>query len=291
MTSEHQAFLNAIIANPEDDVPRLVFADYLEESGEPALIARAKYIRLHIELLRSPENAKETQRIVFQCQELRSQFRDELDQLPVQKSQPVKVTYVRGFPEQLMTSWDGLLQLTDHNVSSVTPITDILATCKTINTDFLIDISSDESVEHFLQRNREFGRTPKELMAFPCLESFFIYQVSEEASVSIVSATIRLLQAPVLKSLTIMGTGLAEESVIWFLANFRSASFAKSLETLSLTNYRFTDRIAHTFFSASGLDGLKQLRLANNQLNRPARELLRRRFGDRVEFEANDRSL
>lgn len=41
--SEREAFLAAIIRRPDDDVPRLIFADYLDERGESA---RAELIRL-----------------------------------------------------------------------------------------------------------------------------------------------------------------------------------------------------------------------------------------------------
>jgi uncharacterized protein (TIGR02996 family) len=41
------AFLRTILAYPEDDAPRLVFADWLDEHGE---FARAEFIRLQIEL-------------------------------------------------------------------------------------------------------------------------------------------------------------------------------------------------------------------------------------------------
>jgi uncharacterized protein (TIGR02996 family) len=46
-----QAFLEAILANPDDDAPRLVFADWLEEHGESD---RAEFIRVQIERTRSP---------------------------------------------------------------------------------------------------------------------------------------------------------------------------------------------------------------------------------------------
>jgi uncharacterized protein (TIGR02996 family) len=34
------------VEHPEDDVPRLVYADWLEERGDPARLARAEFIRL-----------------------------------------------------------------------------------------------------------------------------------------------------------------------------------------------------------------------------------------------------
>jgi uncharacterized protein (TIGR02996 family) len=43
------AFIRTIAATPDDDAPRLVYADYLDETGEPAKIARAEFIRVQIE--------------------------------------------------------------------------------------------------------------------------------------------------------------------------------------------------------------------------------------------------
>jgi uncharacterized protein (TIGR02996 family) len=45
--NEREALLAAVCANPDDDTPRLVFADWLEENGEPE---RAEFIRVQIEL-------------------------------------------------------------------------------------------------------------------------------------------------------------------------------------------------------------------------------------------------
>src|SRR3954462_14508269 len=46
MTRE-EAFLRDIWENPEDDTPRLVYADWLEENGRPE---RGEFIRLQCEL-------------------------------------------------------------------------------------------------------------------------------------------------------------------------------------------------------------------------------------------------
>jgi uncharacterized protein (TIGR02996 family) len=47
--SEEAAFLAAIWAGPEDDTPRLVYADWLDEQGGASNEARAEYIRLEIQ--------------------------------------------------------------------------------------------------------------------------------------------------------------------------------------------------------------------------------------------------
>jgi uncharacterized protein (TIGR02996 family) len=46
------AFIRAIAASPDDDAPRLVYADYLDETGDPAKAARAEFIRVQIEKAR-----------------------------------------------------------------------------------------------------------------------------------------------------------------------------------------------------------------------------------------------
>ncbi|HEY2787588.1 MAG TPA: TIGR02996 domain-containing protein [Fimbriiglobus sp.] len=46
--------LPAVLAAPDDDLPRLVYADALEETGD---VARAEFIRVQIELARDPTRA------------------------------------------------------------------------------------------------------------------------------------------------------------------------------------------------------------------------------------------
>jgi uncharacterized protein (TIGR02996 family) len=45
---DDDAFLRAIIERPDDDLPRLIYADYLDERGDP----RGEFIRLQVELSR-----------------------------------------------------------------------------------------------------------------------------------------------------------------------------------------------------------------------------------------------
>jgi uncharacterized protein (TIGR02996 family) len=49
--SDHDALLWAICESPADDLPRLVFADWLEENGQPE---RAAFVRAQVELARTP---------------------------------------------------------------------------------------------------------------------------------------------------------------------------------------------------------------------------------------------
>ena len=56
MTDE-PSFLQAIIAEPDIDAPRLVYADWLEETAVPVAVARARFIRLQIELANNDRRA------------------------------------------------------------------------------------------------------------------------------------------------------------------------------------------------------------------------------------------
>ena len=51
---EADAFLATILENPDDDAPRLVFADWLDEHGDSE---RAEFIRVQIELAHGPTEA------------------------------------------------------------------------------------------------------------------------------------------------------------------------------------------------------------------------------------------
>jgi len=62
MTNEPDAFLKAILVNPADPLPRLVFADWLEETGVRPNIAWAKYLRLAEEVATSVDDVIRTKK-------------------------------------------------------------------------------------------------------------------------------------------------------------------------------------------------------------------------------------
>jgi uncharacterized protein (TIGR02996 family) len=66
-----QAFLEDVIAHPDDDAPRLVFSDWLEDHGnEP----RAEFIRLQCRLERVPENHRDRPGLLRRQGELLKQY-------------------------------------------------------------------------------------------------------------------------------------------------------------------------------------------------------------------------
>ena len=66
--------LAAIHASPFDDVPRLIYADHLAETGKPANFARAEFIRVQLALARLSADHSRTESLVARQAELLQQF-------------------------------------------------------------------------------------------------------------------------------------------------------------------------------------------------------------------------
>jgi uncharacterized protein (TIGR02996 family) len=96
-----EAFLQAIIDNPDDDTPRLVYADWLDERSNPD---RAEFIRLQCELARLDEDDPRRDALQQRTEDLLAAHQQRwLAALPegmreVEKDVPV---FRRGFPSNL----------------------------------------------------------------------------------------------------------------------------------------------------------------------------------------------
>lgn len=70
--NDRDSFLQAIRANPDDDHLRLIYADWLEERGDP----RGEFIRVQIELAKEPDSRRQ-QTLVTRQEELLQVHRQE----------------------------------------------------------------------------------------------------------------------------------------------------------------------------------------------------------------------
>src|SRR4051812_16501242 len=64
---DDDAFLRAIIDDPDDGLPRLVYADWLDEHGDPD---RAEFIRVQCAMVRPPMSKAEFEQRFGRSQEL-----------------------------------------------------------------------------------------------------------------------------------------------------------------------------------------------------------------------------
>jgi uncharacterized protein (TIGR02996 family) len=79
-TATDNAFLRSILANPDDDAPRLIYADWLDEQGDAD---RAEFIRLQVRLARMPSSDADWASIKSRAEELQHDHHVEwVNQLP-----------------------------------------------------------------------------------------------------------------------------------------------------------------------------------------------------------------
>jgi uncharacterized protein (TIGR02996 family) len=93
--SDRDALLAAAFARPADDAPRLVYADWLDEHGEPA---QAAFIRAQIELARTDPNTDDYDRIAERLYARWDHLLDELGPVAVGAG-PLMSDFRRGLPD------------------------------------------------------------------------------------------------------------------------------------------------------------------------------------------------
>jgi uncharacterized protein (TIGR02996 family) len=99
MTDTEAALLRTIAAMPEEDTPRLVYADYLDEQGGQLAVARAEFIRLQVMLARAECKTPETHAAKGRVARLRKRYGQAWG-LP--KEQAAWCTVRRGFVAELV---------------------------------------------------------------------------------------------------------------------------------------------------------------------------------------------
>jgi uncharacterized protein (TIGR02996 family) len=82
--TEEDAFISEILASPRDDAPRLVFADWLEERGDP----RGEFLRVSVRLealsgQEPPQEMKAKMRRVREAARLRQRLRELREVVPL----------------------------------------------------------------------------------------------------------------------------------------------------------------------------------------------------------------
>jgi uncharacterized protein (TIGR02996 family) len=113
--SDGDALLAAICANPDEDTPRLVYADWLTEHGDPN---RATFIRLQVEAARLPDG---TRRVELE-RAARALLIGHLDTwLGPLRELATNWLFERGFPERLTVLHEVFLDRADE-ILAATPV-------------------------------------------------------------------------------------------------------------------------------------------------------------------------
>lgn len=258
--TDTDALMATILAHPDDDLPRLVFADWLEESGHPANAARAQFIRLQIEAAKHDTGSADALKLLHEADGYRASFMDEADEVlggMRQAFHPGNVVRRRGFVDELRGTPETLLHR-GGRVFDVAPVRAVsLGGFRHLNTLF--------KAATWTPRLRAVRVHRQPLMS---------------------SATRTILGCKAL-------TGLAEFQftrcelddgwVLHFVSRLHTAAFADTLRELDLSgNPGITDAGANGLAAARGLDRLATLRLEYCGISAAGAQLLKDRFGERV---------
>jgi uncharacterized protein (TIGR02996 family) len=131
--TDRDALLRAIAANPDDDTPRLIYADLLDETGGEVNVARARFIRLQIDLARNPGRSwfANSDRLCEVAQ-LAGLFADKwLDELPKWAADEARKQRLRAddFPRGFLESFHvhpATFAAQGHQLLDVAPVTRIV---------------------------------------------------------------------------------------------------------------------------------------------------------------------
>jgi uncharacterized protein (TIGR02996 family) len=128
--TDRDALLRAIAANPDDDTPRLMYADLLDELGGDASPARARFIRVQIDLVRNPGRSwfANSERLC-EAARLAGLFADRwLDELPKWAADEARKQRLRAddFPRGFLDTFSvrpATFRAHGHQLLEVSPVT------------------------------------------------------------------------------------------------------------------------------------------------------------------------
>ena len=253
MQSDRDALLAGILADPDADLPRLVFADWLEETGHPANCARAEYIRLAIEFANYKHRGRMIPKHMKRLNVLKSMFEDEWDeceQATNGRGHPQGIRH-RGFVEEVIIPPESLIGAFAYLPQM--PVRSIL-------------ISGYGSFDAGLLR----------LPRLPWLNRFAICLAEAgRVAVDLLSGT----ETPRLLEVQLVSCGISDGDIVRLVSVFQHMAPQRNLQTLNLRNSWLTDHAAHTIAAADWPPSFRSLNIDGTHITNAGREVLYRRFG------------
>src|SRR5262245_36299100 len=254
MTTE-DAFLQAIIDAPDDDTPRLIYADWLEDHGHPE---RSVFIRVQCELAKEPDERRRPAGLLAKEQALLKEHEGAWV-TPLLRPFTGMVshwTFRRGFIEAVIVEARGLVLHAD-SLFRLTPIRDLGI---------------------YLARSRMGA-----VASLPYLARLSALRVNINALGD--EGVAILASSPYLGGLTSLE--LSRNDIGDAGVQALSACPCLSRVTrLDLSHNSIGDAGACTL--ARSLPHLQKLTLYWNRINEPGRTILREQFGNRVKIEEAD---
>lgn len=321
---DHAAFLASITASPDDDLPRLVYADWLDECGEPGAPARAEFIRIQCELERcTPDDDR---RMALQKRERQllkkhsGQWLTELnaaqvmaDQDPIDKKRSVW-QFRRGFLHSITVVAQKFPQVAE-TLFRVAPTVRAVNLCQGSGqvASLLRAPQLARVKELSLSRMCTCGRCPiqnelRTLFASPLLANLTHLRLVENSIDP--ETTTALVASPHLSNLQVLdlrqnAVALAGVRILTTARAFTElrelnlsengisasggqvlarASWLKGLRVLNLSRNQLTDTSGRALLNTDFDDTLVRLELQTNELSEGMKKQLRAKYGARVQF-------
>jgi uncharacterized protein (TIGR02996 family) len=270
--TERDALYAAVLADPDADAPRLVYADWLEEHprGE-ADVARAAFIRLEIEAEGLPAGSEARARLETAAARLFNAFGEawNADVPTWDKWYESLLIYRRGFPFELHASVR-TVHYSGGELFGLAPIQSLVVSAR-----------PDQ-----LPRYQEFmeamhGRRP-DLSGLRSLWLTTNLGGSGESTRLAFQIVARYPSLRNLERLSLAGCDLNVESIYLLDRALREAVFRDGLRELDLSDNNIQDQGATALSVAPSLTAVGRLVMTGNPLSPLGRRMLANHFGDRV---------
>ena len=273
---EHFPFLKAIAANPADDLPRLVYADFLEESGEPDAIARAHFIRAQIALTQLPPGGAEYRETVALQNRLFAMYSEDwIWDLPDALHADGPPEWRRGFIEFARMPWHEFLA--GRPLFETVPITRVqIPSARYDHGTSAAELDSRPYVSHVTHLRLGPQLNPAALDGF---------DGGDAGDSGLIFLLLHARNFAGLTHLDLSANNINSGTLAEFVLRYEEAAFAPTLHSLDLSElFGLDDAVGSALATARGLDPIRRINLARTELSEPVRAMLRRRFGDRVAF-------
>jgi uncharacterized protein (TIGR02996 family) len=189
------ALFQEILAHPDDDVPRLVYADWLEERGDP----RGEFVRAQVELARMPIADRRYPELKFREQQLLAEHRQRW-QLPELYAIANHQEFRRGFVEAIRLTEpsvmeEAFLKREGERLFGMTPVREITFGFASERFDLLGEFS-------WMQRIRRLQFSPTRVYAEMLQRLFASPHLSELREVGLHHGACQLQHVRALAPLT-----------------------------------------------------------------------------------------
>jgi uncharacterized protein (TIGR02996 family) len=301
--SDRDALMAAVVAEPDADAPRLVYADWLEENPRNvADTARAQFIRLEIEAETMPNDSLEKSELKRQAAVLFNKHYQSwnADTPRWNEWYDSSLVYRRGFPYELRTVFRKLAY-GDHELFERLPIQSLSLGSRSGHVHYrgqqvMTTITTRLRGEH--QALRTFWtpqlsavhqKSPLDLSRIQVLKiepNLNLDSHHGSQGIDNGEAVFRMItEHPTLRnlqSLSWASHGLADVCMLPLERALTTAVFANGLQQLDLSDNNITDAGASILLSVRSLDRLQELILTGNPISPRTVQLLRNRLGNRL---------